>query len=69
MSSLGGTRPPLMEIKHQIKSCYAPGLFSCFVTGLFEQWLEYGLAGRVNPYGLCFDFDFAFQVFYCFTGY
>jgi len=22
-------------------------------TGLLEQWIEYDLAGRVNPYGLC----------------
>jgi hypothetical protein len=22
-------------------------------NGLLEQWIEYDLAGRVNPYGLC----------------
>ena len=24
-----------------------------YLTGLLEQWIEYDLAGRVNPYRLC----------------
>jgi hypothetical protein len=27
-------------------------LTSTFHNGLLEQWIEYDLAGRVNPYGL-----------------
>jgi len=31
-------------------------------TGLLEQWIEYDLAGRFNPYGLAHDYQAAFSM-------